>query len=248
MHEGPSRRRAQAAILRYGREWEIARKKSKAFMADAARKDYWNSTWGNLPPCERYQGPVFEHDPVLSKFLAKAGGGEAIEVGCVPGNYMSLCRPLHCVFFQFVPPRRYDLVFSQGFVEHFDDYKLVVQKHEALAAPGGLVVIIVPNLTHLHRVLCGHFAPEILSVHRFPLMHAEVLRKTLEDTGLEVMHCEYHRTFRPPYRLPRPVDLCSRAVQKGLRVLPPYDIGNRFASPYLISISRKPSHSTLQGF
>ena len=253
----------------------LTSRKSKAFMADAAGRDFWNSTWGNLPPWERYQGPVFEHHPVLSRFLANAGGGEAIEVGCVPGNYMiylakefgyrvsgidysdkipyvrenlrfngiSDAELFQCDLFEFVPPRRYDLVFSQGFVEHFDDYKLVVQKHEALAAPGGLVVIIVPNLTHLHRVLCGYFSPEILSVHRFPLMHEEVLRMTLEGTGLEVLHCEYHRTFRPPYRLPRPVDLCSRAVQKGLRLLRLDDIGNRFASPYLISISRKPQRS-----
>jgi 2-polyprenyl-3-methyl-5-hydroxy-6-metoxy-1,4-benzoquinol methylase len=145
----------------------------------------------------------------------------------------------HCDLFQFVSPRQYDLVFSQGFVEHFDDYELVVRKHAALATPGGLVVIIVPNLTHLHRMLCGHFAPEILAVHRFPLMHEHILRRTLEDMGLEVLHCQYHKTFRPTYRLPRSVDLCSRAVQKGLRTLHLDNIPNRFGSPYLISVSRK---------
>lgn len=41
----------------------------------------------------------------------------------------------------------------------------------------------IPNLTHLQPVLYGHFAPQIFSVHRFPLMHAEILRKTLEDAG-----------------------------------------------------------------
>jgi cyclopropane fatty-acyl-phospholipid synthase-like methyltransferase len=240
-------------------------------MADAAGREYWNSVWANQPPLEKYQGPVFEHHPVLSRFLTKAGGKDAIEIGCGPGDYMiylakefgyrvsgldysdhmplvrenlllndiSGAELFHCDFFQFAPPRQYDLVFSQGFVEHFDDYKLVVRRHAALAAPGGLIVIIVPNLTHLHRALCGYFAPEILSVHRFPLMHAEILRKTLEDTGLVVLHCKYHRTFRPTYGLPHFVDLCSRAVQKGLRLLHLDDIGNRFASPYLISVSRK---------
>jgi len=157
-------------------------------------------------------------------------------------NGISDAELFHCDLFQFIPPRQYDLVFSQGFVEHFDDYELVVRKHEALAAPGGLVVIIVPNLTHLHRLLCGCFAPETLSVHRFPLMHAQVLRKTLVDVGLEVLHCEYHKTFRPTYRLSRPMDICSRAVQKGLRLLHLDNIPNRFGSPYLISVSRKPSN------
>jgi len=246
-------------------------------MSDAAGKEFWNSAWRNLPPLERYQGPVFEHHSILRRFLTKADGRDAIEIGCVPGNYMiylakefgyrvsgidysdnlpyahenlrlnglSEAELFNCDFFQFLPPRLYDLVFSSGFVEHFDDYELVVKRHEALAAPGGLVVIIVPNLTHLHRALCGYFAPEILSVHRFPLMHAKVLSKTLESAGLEVIHCAYHRTFRPTYNLPHSVDLCSRAVQKGLRLMRLDDIGNRFASPYLISISRKPGTQTV---
>jgi hypothetical protein len=41
---------------------------------DAAGKDYWNSIWRELPPVERYQGQVYEQHPVLSRFLANAGG------------------------------------------------------------------------------------------------------------------------------------------------------------------------------
>jgi SAM-dependent methyltransferase len=240
-------------------------------MSDAAGKQFWDSAWSQLPPILPYQGPVFEHHAVLKNFLPETSGRDAIEVGCVPGNFMvylnkefgyrvsgiDYSEQLPYVrenlrfngipdanlfqgdFFKFVPPQHYDLVFSSGFVEHFDDYELVVRKHEELATSGGLVVIIVPNLTHLHKVLCGYFAPDILAVHRFPLMHAKILRKTLENAGLEVMHCEYHRTFRHTYRLPPSVDLCSRAVQKGLRLLHVDNIGNRFGSPYLISVSRK---------
>jgi SAM-dependent methyltransferase len=241
-------------------------------MADAAGTDYWNTAWRNLPPFARYQGPVYEYHPVLSKYLVQANGRDAIEIGCVPGNCLiylakefgyrvsgvdyseqlsyvrenlrwngiSEAELFQCDLFRFKPPRQYDLVFSYGFVEHFDEYEQVVKKHEELASPGGLVVIIVPNLTHLHRVLCGRFAPEILSVHRFPLMHAEVLRSALESAGLEVLYCKYNKTFRPTYPLPPAVDVCSRAIQKSLRVLRLDDIGNRFASPYLISVARKP--------
>ena len=127
-------------------------------MADAAGSEFWNSTWGNLPPLELYQGPVFEHHAVLKRFLAQAPNGDAIEIGCVPGNYMVYLAQefgyrvsgvdysdklpyarenlkfngieaelFNCDFFQFRPARRYDLVFSSGFVEHFDDYELVVK-------------------------------------------------------------------------------------------------------------------------
>ena len=142
-------------------------------------------------------------------------------------------------FFEFTPIKKYDLVLSGGFVEHFEDFQAVVSKHTEFVKPGGLVVIIVPNLTHIHRVLCGLFAPDVLKVHRFPLMRREVLRQTLERAGLQVLHCKYHRTFRPTYQLPRTVDYLSRAVQKLLRASGLDDLGNPCGSPYLISVSAK---------
>jgi SAM-dependent methyltransferase len=142
-------------------------------------------------------------------------------------------------FFDFVPPKKYDLVLSGGFAEHFDDYESVVTRHAQWTKPGGLVVIIVPNLTHVHKLLCGWFAPEVLRVHRFPLMRRSVMRNTLEKAGLRVLHCEYHKTFRPTYKLPKGVGLFFRLVQKLLRASRLDDIGNRFGSPYLISVSKK---------
>jgi len=244
-------------------------------MSDVAGKDYWNAIWKQLPSVQLYQGPVYEQHPVLAKFLSKAGGGDAIEIGCGSGNYMVYIAKefgyrisgldysnnmeyvranlelngirygdlFNVDFFDFRPSKKYDLVLSGGFVEHFDDYEGVVRKHAELAKPGGMVVIIVPNLTHIHWVLCSICDPKTLRVHRFPLMHRDVLRKTLEKSGLEVIHCEYHRTFRPTYRLPPVLDYCSRAIQRGLMAIRLDDVGNCFASPYLISVSRKKSEA-----
>lgn len=238
-------------------------------MSDAAGKPYWNAIWEKLPPVQSYQGLVYEQHPVLAKFLSKAGGRDAIEIGCGSGNYMIYIAKefgyridgldysnnmdyvranlvhngirdselFNVDFFQFTPTKKYDLVLSGGFVEHFDDCEEVVRKHTEFLKPGGLVVIIVPNLTHIHRLLCGWFAPETLKVHRFPLMHKQVLRQTLEKVGLKVLHCEYHKTFRPVYRLPVALNYVSRALQKLLRISRLDDIGNSFGSPYLISVS-----------
>jgi 2-polyprenyl-3-methyl-5-hydroxy-6-metoxy-1,4-benzoquinol methylase len=238
---------------------------------DAAGKNYWNSIWAKLEPVERYAGPVYEHHPVLLRFLSNAGGGDAIEIGCGTGNFMVYINKefgyrvdgldysdnleyvrtnltyngihdaelIKADFFEFVPARKYDLVLSGGFAEHFDDHELVVRKHAEWAKPGGLVVIIVPNLTHIHKLLCGWFAPEILRVHRFPLMQHKTMRRTLEGAGLQVLHCEYQTTFRPTYQLPRVMDFSVRAVRKLLQISGLDDIGNRFGSPYLISVSRK---------
>jgi SAM-dependent methyltransferase len=238
---------------------------------DAAGKKYWNSIWNKLPPVTLYEGPVYEHHAVLSRFLSNAGGGDAIEIGCASGNHMIYINKefgyrvdgldysdnmeyvranlsyngIHDAelfstdFFHTAPAKKYDLVFSGGFVEHFDDHELVVKKHAEWAKPGGLVVIIVPNLTHIHKLLCGWFDPEVLRIHRFPLMRSAVLREALEGAGLRVLHCDYHKTFRCTYALPKPVDFIARAAQKLLRLSGLDNIGNRFGSPYLISVSRK---------
>jgi cyclopropane fatty-acyl-phospholipid synthase-like methyltransferase len=238
---------------------------------DAAGKNYWNSIWNELPPVTLYEGPVYEHHSVLSRFLSNAGGGNAIEIGCASGNYMIYLNKefgyrvdgldysdnmeyvranlsyngiqdaelFSADFFQTAPAKQYDLVFSGGFVEHFDNHELVVKKHAEWAKPGGLVIIIVPNLTHIHRSLCGWFDPEVLRVHRFPLMRIAVLRAALEKAGLSVLHCDYHKTFRCTYALPKPVDFVARAAQKILKLSGLDNIGNRFGSPYLISVSRK---------
>ena len=142
-------------------------------------------------------------------------------------------------FFKFEPKQPYDVVLSSGFVEHFDDYAQVVRKHIEIAKPGGLIVIIVPNLTHIHRVLCGFFQPAILAVHRFPLMRRTVLADTLSRSGADVLFCDYIRTFRPTYPLPWGVDIIRRITQKTLALTKLDGYGNRFGSPYLVSVARR---------
>ncbi len=241
---------------------------------DAAGTGYWNDTWNKLGAFEKYAGPIHEQHPVLKKYL---GGttGDAIEIGCVPGNFLIYLNkeygytasgidysehldytrenlrfngvePLELIkadFFTYEPRRLYDLVFSSGFVEHFEDHELVVRRHADFTKPGGLIVIMVPNLRGIHRVLCGTFQPKVMAVHRLTLMKKAMLRSTLERFGLEVLFCGYQKTFRPPYQLPAPVDFISRVTQKALRVTHLDNIGNSFASPYLISVARKPARA-----
>ncbi|HEX4487998.1 MAG TPA: methyltransferase domain-containing protein [Terriglobales bacterium] len=243
---------------------------TKEFGGDAAGTAYWDQVWDKLPPVPTYPGPIFEQHPVFAKYLSKTNG-DAIEIGCVPGNFMvylhhefgyrvdglDYCGNMDYVrrnlqhnnihdsnlfnadLFNFVSGKKYDLVFSGGFVEHFDNYELVVQKHADLAKNGGYVVIFFPNLTHIHKLLCGWFAPEVLRIHRFALMNKQTLRDTLEKAGLRVLHCDYQKTFRPTYQLPTALQFGSRAFQKLLRMTRLDNIGNRYGSPYLISVSVK---------
>ena len=42
--------------------------------------------------------------------------------------------------------KQFDVVFSMGFVEHFTNYKKMIQKHLEITKKGGFSVIMVPNI------------------------------------------------------------------------------------------------------
>ena len=50
------------------------------------------------------------------------------------------------LFVSSLPAETFDLVYSSGLVEHFDDTRAVIAEHLRLVKPGGRLVIIVPNL------------------------------------------------------------------------------------------------------
>jgi SAM-dependent methyltransferase len=52
-----------------------------------------------------------------------------------------------------LPARSFDLVYSGGFVEHFESPKSVMERFAELLAPGGVVVTLVPNLAGLNGAL-----------------------------------------------------------------------------------------------
>jgi 2-polyprenyl-3-methyl-5-hydroxy-6-metoxy-1,4-benzoquinol methylase len=48
-------------------------------------------------------------------------------------------------FLSYSPDRKYDIVCSFGFIEHFTNWADVLRKHAELVRPGGLLVIETPN-------------------------------------------------------------------------------------------------------
>jgi SAM-dependent methyltransferase len=50
-------------------------------------------------------------------------------------------------FFSWNPDRKFDFVYSCGFVEHFTDYQSVIQKHWDMVKPGGILLVGIPVFT-----------------------------------------------------------------------------------------------------
>lgn len=60
---------------------------------------------------------------------------------------------------------QHDLVLSLGFIEHFDDLERAFVRHVDFCAPGGRIVIGVPNLTGLNGALQRLSDPAHLAIH-----------------------------------------------------------------------------------
>jgi SAM-dependent methyltransferase len=145
--------------------------------------------------------------------------------------------------FDFTTDELYDVVFSAGFVEHFNDPVAPVSKHADLAKPGGMVVLSVPNITHFNLWAMRRYEPVALATHRFELMTPTGLQHASLRAGLETVFVGYEPvTFRL---------ICDvghwtfpvRALRKALFLLRADSIPNKWGSPHLIYVGRKPPAS-----
>jgi 2-polyprenyl-3-methyl-5-hydroxy-6-metoxy-1,4-benzoquinol methylase len=77
------------------------------------------------------------------------------------------------VFSTTFPENSFDVVYSAGVIEHFEDPTSIVRIHVKLLKPGGLALITVPNLRGLYGRLASK---ETLDIHNLDIMTPEALR------------------------------------------------------------------------
>jgi len=72
---------------------------------------------------------------------------------------------------------KYDIVYSIGFIEHFEDTKPVVERHFELVKKWWLVIMCIPNVRYVNRYLTPK---KIVDLHNTSIMDIKVLKKILE--------------------------------------------------------------------
>ncbi len=72
----------------------------------------------------------------------------------------------------------FDVVYSGGVIEHFEDPAPMVRLHARLLKPGGLAVITVPNLAGWYGRLAS---PKTLAIHNLNIMTPEALRALVPE-------------------------------------------------------------------
>lgn len=94
-------------------------------------------------------------------------------------------------------PRPYDSVLSFGFLEHFEDLAATFARHVDFVAPGGRLVLGVPNFRGVNRLVQGFADPAYLARHNTAAMSVPRLRSFGEAGGLRLEHLGYLGGFDP---------------------------------------------------
>jgi trans-aconitate methyltransferase len=98
-------------------------------------------------------------------------------------------------FFQWQPGRTFDIVYSIGFVEHFEDPHRVLRKHSDLLAPGGHLIVTMPHFAHMQYLFHWLIDRDNLRKHNTRIMRLPILRKAVEGLPLRLDHLDYFETF-----------------------------------------------------
>lgn len=169
--------------------------------------------------------------------------------------------PSHVIQADFFDPAflgryrdRFDVVFSRGFIEHFEEPAVAVANHLALLRNGGWLVVVIPNLRSMNACWSAFFSRETHQVHNLEIMKPEAFRSLFGQQDLETLFCGYvgpfdFGLFQAPVRSLRWYVLRGcQALQRGPNLLyrillGPHVLSWGSWSPYLVYIGRKNGQS-----
>lgn len=97
------------------------------------------------------------------------------------------------LFHSSLAPDSFDLVYSSGLIEHFDDTAAVVAEHLRLLKPGGKLVLVVPNLQGVQGRVFAKLAPSLWGAHC--VFSPSDLAETLSALGLREIQSGYLGSF-----------------------------------------------------
>jgi SAM-dependent methyltransferase len=133
------------------------------------------------------------------------------------------------VFRTTLPSGSYDLVYSAGLIEHFDDPRAIVRAHVALAKPGGKVIVAIPDYGGIYGRVQRWLDPANLAIHNLGIMSPDSLRRLAPEELTSTVRV-YRAGRVSPWqlslnrRLPRPLARGVAYAVNAAGLLQPTDI------------------------
>jgi SAM-dependent methyltransferase len=132
------------------------------------------------------------------------------------------------------PVPQFDVVYSLGLIEHFEDTEAVVAAHLAYVKPGGRLIVGCPNLLGLNGFIFRRLSPTVFDWHNVGVMDIRGWPRFEKALGLRVRFRGYISGFQPAAFWRRDRDrLLDRAVRRGFQ-----ELGKRWHGPISRTLSR----------
>ncbi|KXK28598.1 MAG: type 12 methyltransferase [Bacteroidetes bacterium OLB12] len=119
------------------------------------------------------------------------------------------------IFLKHAPVQQYDLVFSNGFIEHFTNYDEVLDKHAAYLKKGGAMMVMIPNKRYFRKWYGYLVDYKNLKAHNLECMHLTLFSDFAKRNGLEVKYLSYYGGFA--YRVHQHLALWQRIIYRPVR-------------------------------
>lgn len=146
---------------------------------------------------------------------------------------------IHVDFFSFKSDRKYDIVFSSGFIEHFEDTEDVISRHVDLLSENGQLMILIPNFLGLNGTIQRKFDIQNLESHNLKSMEIPFLENIISQFNLKDVAVEY--IGKPMLWLePKPENKTKRKWVRSLSyAVKLFPFKGKFLSPFIAIYARK---------
>lgn len=120
-------------------------------------------------------------------------------------------------FLHHTPLQKFDVVFSNGFIEHFSNYDEVLNKHVAYLNDGGSLLVMIPNKRYLRKVYGYLLDYNNLRAHNLNCMSLGMFRSFATRNGLTIRYLSYHGGFA--FKVHQSLSFLQRLVYHPIRFL-----------------------------
>jgi len=149
------------------------------------------------------------------------------------------------LFNNSIKKEEYDVVFSAGFIEHFDNPTLAIKKHLELLKKGGYLIIEIPNLRGFNYFFQKLASKSVLEMHNTEIMNVTFFEELSEEFDVERIDINYVGKINFGIFVGRKSVLYfGYAIQKLLNLIynkfefiPIKD--NKYTSPYIVGVFKK---------
>ncbi|WP_375234795.1 class I SAM-dependent methyltransferase [Winogradskyella sp.] len=120
-------------------------------------------------------------------------------------------------FTTYMPNNSYDYVLSNGFIEHFDNYNLILDMHTKYLKEEGRLLIMIPNMKGYIKLYKSLVDNENLKIHNLKCMSLEVFRDFAERNKLKTVHLSYFGGF--PFNVHQNLNFIQKIIYKIHRLI-----------------------------